>query len=175
MLAVKRILALDHAGVETIAPGLGGLHQGGGHVEIGHGRILDGGVLPAGMLKADGAGGDDHIPGLHIQVDAAAGAHADEGVRADIVQLLHGDGGRGAADARGADGDFFAQESAGVDGELPVAGDKVRVIKQGGYSLAPARVTGKDAVTAHIAGLAVNMKLLFQFLHKKRPPFVSFL
>ena len=126
------------------------------------------------MLKPDGAGGDDHIPGLHVQINAAAGAHPEEGIRADIMQLLHGDRGRGAANARGADGDLLPQEGAGVDGELPVAGDKVCIVKQGGYGLASARITGKDAVTAHIAGLAVNMKLLFQFLHKKRPPFMSF-
>ena len=165
MLAVESVLALDHAGVVAVSTLPGGLHQSGGHLKIRHGGILDGGVLPAGMLKADGAGGDDDVAGLHIQMDAAAGAHPEEGIRADIVQLLHGDGGGGPADAGGADGNFFAQECAGIDGELPIAGDKLRIVKQCRYGLAAARIAGEDAIASHIAGLTVNVKLLFQFLH----------
>ena len=166
MLAVESVLALDHAGVVAVSTLPGGLHQSGGHLKIRHGRILDGGVLPAGMLKADGAGGDDDVAGLHIQMDAAAGAHPEEGIRADIVQLLHGDGGGRAADAGGADGNFFAQERAGVDGVLPIAGDKLCIVKQRRYGLAAARIAGEDAIASHIAGLTVNVKLLFQFLHR---------
>ena len=168
VLAVKRVLALHHAGVVAVSAGLGRRHQSAGDLEIRHGGVLDGGVLLTGMFKPDGAGGNDHVAGLHVQVNAAAGAHADEGVGADVVQLLHGDGGRGAADAGGADGDLFAQQGAGVDGELAVAGHKLRVIKQRGNGLAPPGVSGEDAVAPHVALLAVNMKLFFQFLHKSR-------
>ena len=120
------------------------------------------------MLKPDGTGGDDHIPGLHTQVDAAAGAHTEEGIRANVMQLLHGDGGGGAPNTGGADGDLFSQKRACVDGVLPVAGHKFRIVKQFRNGLAPTRITGENAVASHIALLTVNVKLFFQFLHNTR-------
>ena len=123
------------------------------------------------MLEADGAGGHHNVAGLHVQVDAAAGASADEGVRTALVQFLHGDRGGGAADAGGAGGDLFTQQRAGPDVELPVVGHLMRVIKQGGDGGHPARISGEDAIPAYVAGDAVNMKLLFQFLHDIHVPF----
>lgn len=46
------------------------------------------------MFKADGAGGHHDVPGLNVQIDAAAGAGTNEGVRAALVELLHGNGPR---------------------------------------------------------------------------------
>ena len=39
------------------------------------------------MLKANGAGGDYNIAGLDVQINAAAGAGTDEGVRAALMQI----------------------------------------------------------------------------------------
>ena len=165
MLAIEGVLALHHAGFQGLAQVFGGLYQGAGDVEIGHGRVLDGGILPAGVLKADGPGGHHHVAGAHVQVDAAAGAHPDEGIRADVVQLLHGDGGGGAADAGGADGDLFPQQGAGIDGEFAVLGHKMGVVEQGRDLFAAAGVAGQDDVTAHVALHAVDMELFVQLLH----------
>ena len=48
----------------------------------------------------------------------------------------------------------------------------MRVIKQGGDGGHPARISGEDAIPAYVAGDAVNMKLLFQFLHDIHVPFM---
>ena len=167
MLTVEGILALHHAHLRPLAQRTGRLHQRCGHLEVGHGGVLDGRILPAGVLEADGAGGHHHVAGADIQIDAAAGTHPDKGVGADIVQLLHGDGGRRAADAGGADGDLLPQQGAGVDGVLPILGHEVCVVKQGGDFFAAAGVAGQDHIPAHVALHTVDMKLLLQFLHEK--------
>ena len=169
MLTIEGVLALHHAHLRALAQRSGRLHQRGGHLKIRHRRILDGRVFPAGMLEADSAGGDDHIAAAHIKIDAAAGAHPDKGIRADVVQLLHSDRGGGPADAGGADGHLLAQQRAGIDGVLPVLGHEMRVVKQRGDLLAPAGIAGQDHVAAHIALYAANMKLFFQLLHNTPP------
>ena len=166
MLTIEAVLALDDAGVQGESQLLGGLHQGIGHLEIRHRRELDGGVLPAGVLKPDGAGGHHHIAGLDVQGDAAAGAGADERVGAALVELLHGDGGGGAADAGGAGGDLLPQQGAGPDVELPVVGDLLGVIEQGGDGRDPARIAGQDAVAADVPLGTGNMELFCKLLHK---------
>ena len=67
--------------------------QGGGNVKIRNCRELNGGIFQRSMLIADGTGGNHHITGADIHIDAAAGAHPDKSIRADGSQLLHGDGG----------------------------------------------------------------------------------
>ena len=165
MLAVKAVLALDDAGVQGLAHGLGGPGQAVHDLKVRHGGELDGGVFHAGVLKPDGAGGHHDVAGLNVHIDAAAGAGADKGVRAALVELLHGNGRGGAADAGGAGGHLFAQECAGPDIVFPVAGHLLRIVKQGGNGGHPARIAGHDAVAAHVAGGAADMKLLFKLLH----------
>ena len=97
--------------------------------------------------------------------NAAGSAHTDEGVGADLVQLLHGNGSGGAADAGGAHGHLFAQQRAGVDGIFPILGNKYRIVKMGGDGLAAPRITGQQAIAAYIALCAADMKLFFHFLH----------
>ena len=124
------------------------------------------------MLIADGAGGNDNIAGLHVQIDAAAGADTDESIRTDVVQFFHCDGGRRAADAGRADADLFSQQRAGVDIEFTVLRDVLGVVKQCGDGLAAAGIAGQDAVAADIALYAMNMKLFFKFLHNLGTPYV---
>ena len=169
MLAVEGILALDNARMGSVAQILAGSLQGGSQAKIRHRRELDGRVFQGGVLIADGAGGHDHVPGQHVQGNAAAGAHPDEGVRADVVQLLHGDGGRGAADARGAYGDLLSQQGAGVDVVLPVHADMDRVVKEACDGLAPTRVTGEEHIPPYVPFLTVNVKLHSDILHNDSP------
>ena len=107
-------------------------------------------------------------PELDIQIDAAAGTHPDKGVGADIVQLLHGDGGRRAADAGGADGDLLPQQGAGVDGVLPVLGHLKCALSNRAaiFSQRPGS-PGRMHIPAHVALHTVDMKLFLQFLHEK--------
>ena len=165
VLAVEAVLALDHAGVAGLAHGPGGLRQSAGDAEIRHGGELDGGVLQAGVLKPDGPGGHHDVSGLDVQIDAAAGAHPDKGVRADGGQLLHGDGGGGPADAGGAHRHLLPQERPGINPVLPVLAHEPGVVEQRRDGLAAARVAGQDAVAAHVAGDAIDVVLSFQFLH----------
>ena len=165
MLAVKAVLALDDAGMEGIAQGLRGPYQVVHDAEIRHGGELQGGVFQAGVLKADGAGCHHDVPGLYVYVNAAAGPRADEGVRAALVELFHGDGGGGPADTGGAGRHLLPQEGAGPDVVLPVIGHLFRVVKVRGDGGDPAGIAGENAIAADVVGGAGNVKLLFQFLH----------
>ena len=122
------------------------------------------------MLKADGSRRNDDIAGLNLQVDAAAGTDADERVRTDVVQLLHGDGSGRAADAGGADADLFAEERAGVDIILTILGNMHRIVEQLCDGLAAARIAGQQAIAANIAFDTMDMKLLIKLLHEKKLP-----
>ena len=172
MLAVEAVLALDDAGVGAVAELLGSLTKGESHVEVGNGGELDGGILKRGVLKANGTSGNDDVAGLDGKVDAAAGAGADKGVRAELVQLFHGDGGRGAADAGGADGDLFAEKRAGIRGVFAVARDEMRIIEKGSDGGAAAGVAGHDHIAADLTLGAVDMIKTFQFMHDKCAPFL---
>ena len=167
MLTIKRILALDDAGVGAVAQTLTGSFQRGRDVKVRHGGELNGGVFQRGMLVTDSARGDNHVPGQNVHGDTAAGAHPDEGIRADGRQLLHGDGGRRAADAGGADGHFLPQHGACVNIVLPVHADMDGVVKVAGNGLAASRVAGEKDITSHIALVAVNVILHSDILHIK--------
>ena len=167
VLPVETVLALHDTGVRAVAEVLRRLTQRERHVEVCHGGVLNGRILQRGVLVADRAGGDDHVAGLHVDVDAAAGAGADEGIRAELMQLLHRDGRAGAADAGGADRDLLAEQRAGVGGVLAVLRDLDGIIEQRGDGRAAARVTGQDYIAAHLALCAVDMILTFKLMHKK--------
>ena len=165
MLAVEGILALHHTGVGAVAQSFAGSFQSGGDLKIRHRRELDGRVFQRGVLKTDSTSGNHHVPRQHLHVDAAAGANPDEGIRADVMQLLHGNGGRGAADSRGADRNLFSQHSAGIDIVLPVHADVHGFVKIAGNGFTAPRVAGEKHITPHVPRLAVNVKLHTNILH----------
>ena len=147
--------------MQRIAQRPGGLRQRVGNVPIRHGGELDRGILQTGVLKANSAGSHHDIPGLHIQINTAAGAGADKRVRAALMQLLHGNGGGGTANTGGAGRDLLSQQRAGPDIVFPVIGHLMRVLKQCGNGRHPARVAGQNAVTADVLGSAADMELFF--------------
>ena len=159
MLPIEGVLALYDPCLPGQAQVLRRLHQSAGHPEVGHSGPLDGCVLPAGPLHAHRAGGHHNIPALHVQVDAATGANADEGVRAQVGQLLHSDGGGGAADTGRDHADFLPQQGPGPGLILPVCLDMDGVVEILGDRPAPAGITGQDAVAAHIPLPALDMEL----------------
>ena len=165
VLAVEGVLALDYAymGPESQFPA--GIPQGNSHIEVRHGGVFNGGILQRGMFKADGTAGDHHIPGTDLQIDTAAGAYPDEGICADVAELLQSDDSRGAANAGGTDRNLLSQEGAGIDVVLPVHADMYRAVEISGDGLTAARVTGQEHIAAHIAFGAVDMILLFGLLH----------
>ena len=138
-----------------------------GNVDIGHGGVFNGGILHGGMFKTDGAGCNYDVAGLHIQINTAAGAHTDEGVCADVVQLFHGDGGRGAANAGGAYADLLAQKGTGINIILTILCHMHGIVKELCNGFAAAGVAGENAVAAYVTFDAADMKLFFQFLHSK--------
>ena len=165
MLPVEGVLALHNARVPAPARALRRLGKGGEHAEVCHRRVFDGGILPAGALHAHRAGCHHKVPALDVQPDAAAGAHPDEGVRADCGELLHGDGCRRPADAGGGHADLLPQEGAGVGGVLPVGHHVGGIVKIGRDLGTAAGVARQDAVAAHIPLLAVDMKLPLRWDH----------
>ena len=117
------------------------------------------------MLKADSAGSNNDVAGLNVQIDTAAGAYTDEGVSADVVQLFHSDGSRGAADTGGANANLLAQEGAGIDIILTVHANMHGIVKKLCDRFATAGVAGQNDVTAYVALNATNVELLIEFLH----------
>ena len=165
MLTVKAVLALDHARMQGQSQVPGSSDQAAGHIIVRHRRELQRRIFKTGMLKPHGAGGHHDVPGLDGKVNAAAGARADEGIRAALVQLLHGDGRGGSADAGGAGRDLLPQQRSGPDIILPVACHLPGIVKQRRNGRHPSRVAGQDAVAPHILTGAGDMILPFQFLH----------
>ena len=151
MLAVEGILALDHAGVEIKAFLFRRCHQGVGDLQVRNSRKLDRGVLPAGALHADGSGGNHDVAALHRGLHPAACANTDEGVRAAADQLLHGDGGRGTADACGGNADLDAVQRTGIGYVLPVVRYQNGIVKVLGNLHAALGVAGEDDVASHLA------------------------
>lgn len=167
MLTVEGILTLDHTGMPALTKLVRRLCQRLQYPVIGHGRELNGGVFPAGPLHTHRAGGDHHIVAAHIQLDPAAGAHPDKGVRPDLYQLLHGDSRGGAADPGGYHADLFSQQGAGVGHILPVGGHMDRTVKISGDLFAPTRISGQNAVATHIPRCTLDMILKLPFLHSE--------
>ena len=174
MLSVEGILALDHTGVPAAVLCLGRVHQSGQHFKIGYSRELDGRVFPTGSLHTDGTGGDYHIVAFHIQFNAAAGAYTHKGVRADLNQLLHGNHGRGPADAGGAHRHLLPQQGSGPDIVLTVGHHMDRIIKISRDFFTASRISGQQAVSAHIAVYALNMILTFLLDHGNHPSVLFF-
>ena len=142
MLTVEGVFTLDDAGVGIKSQRFAGLLQRGGQLEIGNSGIFNGRILQRGVLITDSAGGNNDITGLHIQVNTAAGARPQEGVRADFYQFLHGNGSGGATDSGGADRYFFAQQRAGPDVVFPIHANMDRVVEMPGNGFASARISG---------------------------------
>ena len=170
MLAVECVLALHDTDMRLLTHGERSLTQGIGHIKVGNGRILERRIFLRRVLKADGSRRNDDIAGLNLQVDAAAGTDADERVRTDVVQLLHGDGSGRAADAGGADADLLAEERTGVDIILTILGNMHRIVEQLCDGLAAARIAGQQAIAANIAFDTMDMELLIKLLHGEKLP-----
>ena len=145
---------------------LTGLYQSGENLEIGDSGPFNGGVFPAGPLHSDSAGGNHNVSASDIQVNSAAGTHTDKGMHAQIGQLFHGDGCRGAADSGGNHADRFTEKRTGIGDIFPIGFHVNRGIEQRGDGLTAAGITGKDAVVSYIAGGTMNMKLNGTILHK---------
>ena len=167
MLAVEGILALDNAHMGAVTQILTGSLQGSGDGEVRHCRELNGGIFQRGVFKPDGAGGHHYISGADLHINTAAGAHPDKGVGANGRQLLHGDGGGGAADSGGADGNLFSQQRAGIDIVLPVHSHMMGIVKMRCNGLAPSGIPGEKHIPAHIPFLTADVKLHTNILHKQ--------
>ena len=157
MLAVVAVLALHHPDVVPPAALPRRLCQRAYHGEIGHRREFDGRVFPPGALGAHGAGGDHQIAPFHLELHAPAGTHPQKGVGPALIELLHGNGGRGAADPGGGDAHPHPVEGAGIGGEFPVLRRQDRGVKAGGDLFTAPRVAGQDDVPPHLAGAKLQM------------------
>ena len=121
--------------------------------------------MTAGALHADAAVGDHDVAALHIRAGGSAGPHPNERIRAAFMQLLNADGGGGAADAGGGDGDLFALQRALPGGKFPLSGHEAGVVQVGGNEFAAVRVAGDDGVAAHLAPAQVDMQHFLGFVH----------
>ena len=165
MLSIEGVLALHHAGMHVLSQVPGRLPQGQGQVQVRHCGKLDGGILHAGMLKTHRAGGYHDIPAAHLQGDAAAGTAAEEGIRPQVVQLLHGDGGGRPADARGADADLLPFQISGPDVVFPVLRHLGGTVEHLRHCGRPPGISGQNHIASHIPGTAANVKLFLHLLH----------
>ena len=157
MLSVKSVLALHHAHMVPDAQLIRRLLQGGGHLKVRHSGPLQRCILLAGAVHADAAVGDDHITGLHIQIHAAGGAHANEGICAAHFQLLHGNGGGGAADAGGGHRYRYAQKLSGIGHIFPVIRNQLRIIEVGCDLRTALRISRQNHIFSHSSRLHIDM------------------
>ena len=164
-LGVEGVLgdADAHRGVE--AQGDGALLQGLQQLVAGHSGELQGQVVAAGAVHADAAADHHDVAALNVGAGGGTGAHPDEGVRPALVELLHTDGGGGAADAGGGDGDPLPLQRALPGGEFPLPGHHAGVVQMGGDQFAPVRVPGDDGVAARLSGGQVHMEHFGVFRH----------
>ena len=100
-----------------------------------------------------------NIAAFHIQIDSATGSHPDKGVGPQVGQLLHGNGGGGAADAGGDHAHLLPQQGAGPGLKLPIGAHMDRPLQPLGNGAASARITRQDTVAPHIPRTALDMKL----------------
>ena len=165
VLAIEGVLALHNAHVRPRTQLLCRLAQREGDVKIRHGRELDRRVLPAGALMAHRARCNDQVARADFLRNAAAGADPHEGVHADGGQFLHRDGGGGAADAGGGDGDLHAVQRAGIGGEFAVAPNEGAAGEVRRDFFASSGIAGEDAVCPHVAGRKRDVELPSCFVH----------
>ena len=85
--------------------------------------------LGRGALVAHGGAGDDEGAVEHVGLHAAARPGPHEPAGAGPAQLLEADGGPGAADAVGDDGDLLAPVAAGERDVLAVAAERADVVE----------------------------------------------
>src|SRR5205085_10713303 len=89
----------------------------------------------------------------------ARGAHAQQRLRTDGGQLLHGNGGRRRADTSGRDGDLLAEQRARVRHILTVRGHLPGVVEVRGDQRAASGIPRQQDVAADLAALERNMVL----------------
>jgi len=77
---------------------LGGHDESEHHLRVRDGGILDRGVIGRCTVEADGARGDHHIADRDRILDRPGCPDADEGVDAELRELVDGDGCRGSTD-----------------------------------------------------------------------------
>lgn len=79
-------------------------------------------------------------------LQGAAAADTDQGGDADATQLLHGDGGRCAADAGGDGQDFDAVELAAQRAEFTVLPQRLDLRQKAGDVLNALRIAGQQRI-----------------------------
>src|SRR5205807_9661177 len=120
-------------------------------------RPARGDVLQRGALVAHRGLGDDQVAELHPRLHRPAGAHPDQGMDAEVAELLDGDRRRRAADSGRGDADRHPVEGAGPGRELAVARDQLGGVEVGGDALATAGVAGEQHMGADVAGTELQV------------------
>ena len=85
--------------------------------------------------------------------------------KADVVELLHGNGRRGPANAGRADGDLLPQEGTSVNIIFPVHAHMNRLVKPLRNGLTPPRIPRQQTISAHVPRNTMNVKLPTSILH----------
>ena len=110
-------------------------------------------------VVTDGAAAEDQIAQRNAGLQGSAGADADGGLHADVVQLLHADPGGRAADARGDGQNGHALIGAGQTAELAVVRKLPHGFQLRGHAVKPGRVAGQDRITHAKRFVQTNMRL----------------
>src|SRR5699024_6012757 len=117
-------------------------------------------VVPAGALVGDAGAGHHQVAGPHVLSHRAAGAYANEGLSAQVHELLDHYGQAGATHARGLHADRYALVRSGVAVQvavLGVAGGGVEELL--GHQGGAVRVAGEQDDGGYLAGLGSDMEL----------------
>ena len=159
-LVIEALVAVDDADVAAAAEVLRRVHAEAEQPVVRHGGIFG---MDVGLRRAvvtDGAAAEDQIAQPDALLQRAAGADADGGLHADVVQLLHADAGGRAADARGDGEDRDAAVGAGQAAELAVVGKLAHALQLLRDAVEPGRVAGQDGIADAQGLIQTDMRLL---------------
>ena len=118
-----------------------------GHIR--HGGIGRVDVFARRALTADRAGGCQQRARLQLRLDGGAGRDLDEGLRAEMVQLLHGDGHRHTAEAAAHHRERFAAPYASPGRIFAIAALLHGALQQRGIERDLLRIRHKNDARRH--------------------------
>ena len=160
VLSVERVLALNDSLVEIVIQLARCPDERSRDIDIGNGRIFDRSVLLRSAVHADSSGRHDDISALDVEVHASAGADPDEGLAADVGDLLERDRRGRSAHSGTRAADLDPVKVACVSYILTAVDDLLGVVEIRRDLRDPVRIARQDDLFTHVAGLQSNVILI---------------
>ena len=161
---------MGDAEVMRVAEFLGRLLKGEEHLRMRDGRVREGDILSGCAIFPDRRGSDGQVAGFDFLLKRTGGPDPDEGIGADLDQLLQRDRRRRAADPGRGNRDLDPFESSGEGSELSFKSNFAGVVKVAGYLLRSSRVAREENIPPDITRRQIDVILFFS--HEYLPPII---